>query len=152
MFKKFNTIMVFTAAAFLSVFFITCDDSSVNAPQDFISGTITYIDTNIVHNTNYYYAVSLYGDSTNPFSHTPLRTDSVSVNISGGTASAYYKVTGLASGNYYVASVFVNNINHNFTIFGELGCDENVGCSTPTKITIPNYAGTGGNNFKSRSH
>lgn len=152
MFKKFYAAIIFVTAACLSVFFLTCGDDAVNAPQDFISGTITYIDTNILHNNGYYYAVSIFGDSTSPFSHNPIRTDSVIVSISGGTASAYYKVSGLTSGNYYVGSTYVNRSNGNFTIWGELGCDNNLGCPTPTKVTVPNYAGTGGQNFKSRSH
>jgi len=152
MFKKFYATIIFSAAAFLSVFFLTCGDDSVNAPQDFISGTITFVDTNILHNNNYYYAVSIFGDSTNPFTHRPVESDSLTINISGGTASAYYKVTGLASGNYYVGCTYNNRTNGNFSVMGELGCGENIGCSTPTKITVPNYAGTGGQDFRSKTH
>jgi len=148
--KCYKTIIV-VFILFLSVFFITCGEDTVNAPQDFVSGTITYIDTLMNFNGGYY-AISIYGDSTNPFSHQPIRSDSVAVNISNGTATAYYKVSGLASGNYYIGSTRVNRSNGNVTIYGALGCNENPGCPAPTKVTVPNYAGTGGLDFRSKTH
>ena len=141
-------------AAFTFLFlllFSSCGEDSVNAPQDFVSGTITYLDTNITR-TGGYFAIGLYGDSTSPFNHAPIRKDSLSVSNAGGVASAYYKLEGLPSGNYYIASIWVNSSSGAITLYGVYGCDENVNCSGPTKITVPNYAGTGGLNFKSSTH
>jgi len=141
----------FTFVVFLSVFFQTCGDDPVNAPQDFVSGTITYIDTLLNYNGGYY-AVSLYSDNTNPFSYPPVRSDSITPVIQNGTATAYYKVTGLATGSYYIGGTWINRSNGNITLFGVYGCDENINCTNPSKITVPNYSGTGQLNFRSRTH
>jgi hypothetical protein len=151
MIKTYYASILFVIALFLSLFFITCGDDSVNAPQDFVSGTITYLDTNINVSTGHY-SISIYGDSTNPFSHHPIRTDSVAVNINNGTATAYYKVTGLTAGHYYIGATWVNRSNGIVTVYGVYGCDQNINCTNPTKIEVPNYAGTGGLNFKSATH
>lgn len=149
---KFKSFITLPAAMLLFiVLFFSCGDESVNAPQDFVSGTITYLDTNTTR-TGGYYAVGLYGDSASPFSHTPIRKDSLSISKSGNTATAYYKMEGLASGNYYIASIWVNSSSGAISVFGVYGCDENINCSSPTKVTVPNYAGTGSLNFKSSTH
>jgi len=127
----------------------TCGEDAVNAPQDFVSGTLTYIDNQFTFNGGYY-AVSIYGDSTNPFYHRPIRTDSVAVNTSGLTA--YYKVEGLTSGSYYIGSTWYRKSDGHVTILGSYGCDENPNCSNPTKVTIPNYSGTGQLDFRSKTH
>ncbi len=149
--KSFNSIFLFLAIVLISLLVFNCGDDIVNAPQDFISGTITYLDTNLNYSGGYY-TVSIYGDSSSPFSHTPIRTDSLAVTKSGGVASAYYKITGLASGNYYIGSTWKNSSNGNLTLYGVYGCDQNINCSSPTKITFPNYAGTAGLSFKSSTH
>lgn len=148
--KSFST-SVLAMLLFCLIFLNSCGEDSVNAPQDFVSGTVTYLDTNVTVSGGYF-AVGLYGDSTSPFSHTPIRKDSLSINVTGGTASAYYKMEGLASGNYYIASIWVNSSSGAITVRGVLGCDQNINCSSPNKITVPNYAGTGGLNFKSSTH
>jgi len=130
---------------------ISCGEDTVNAPQDFVSGTITYLDTNVTR-TGGYFAIGLYGDSTSPFNHQPIRKDSLSIAKSGNTATAYYKLEGIASGNYYIASIWVNSSSGSITVLGVYGCDENINCSNPTKETVPNYAGTGNLNFKSLTH
>src|SRR4029453_7567925 len=77
--KKLQSILVYSVI-FLGVLFFTCGEDPVNAPQDFVSGTITYTDTLLNYNGGYY-AISIYGDSTNPFSHPPVRTDSITPTI-----------------------------------------------------------------------
>ncbi|MCI0449861.1 MAG: hypothetical protein L0Y79_08765 [Chlorobi bacterium] len=134
---------------FCLILVFSCGEE-VNAPQDFISGTITFNDTNLKP-TGGYYAVSLYGDSANPFTHPPIRSDRLSVGISNGVASSYYKVTGLASANYYVGSTWIDSVSGNISVYGVYGCDTLVNCTNPTKVTVPNFAGTGNISFRSRT-
>jgi hypothetical protein len=133
----------------LSLLFQTCGEDTLNAPQDFVSGTITYIDNQFTFNGGYY-AISIYGDSTNPFTHRPVRTDSIAVNTTGLTA--YYKVTGLPSGSYYIGSTWYRKSDGNITVLGSYGCNENPFCPTPTKIEVPSYSGTGQLDFRSKTH
>ena len=147
--KFYYSAALFIFLMFFSVFFQSCGDDAVNAPQDFASGTITYIDNQFNFNGGYY-AVSIYGDSTDPFHRKPIRSDSVAVNTSGFTA--YYKVDGLPAGSYYIGSTWIRRSDGLVTIYGSYGCNENPFCSTSKNITIPNYAGTGQLNFSSKTH
>lgn len=146
-----SAILFFIALPLMITLFTSCGEDTVNAPQDFVSGTITYLDTNTTR-TGGYYAVGLYGDSTSPFTHQPIRKDSLTIAKSGNSATAYYKLEGIASGNYYIASIWVNSTSGAITLLGVFGCDENINCSNPTLETVPNYAGNGNLNFKSLSH
>jgi len=143
-----KTIVGFIAVS-LFFFISSCGDESVNAPQDFVSGTITYIDT-LFNFSGGYYAVSIFGDNANPFSHQPVRSDSVAVNTTSKTS--YYRVEGLAAGSYFIGCTWVNRSNGVVTILGSYGCNENPMCSNPTKIILPNYAGTGQLDFRSKTH
>lgn len=146
--RVFRTIIAVFIAG-LSLLIETCGDDSVNAPQDFVSGTITYIDNQFTFNGGYY-AVSIYSDSTSPFTHHPVRTDSIAVNTTALTA--YYKVSGLQAGSYYIGSTWYRKSDANITVFGSYGCNENPFCPSPTKITLPNYSGTGQLDFRSKTH
>ncbi|HEY3250057.1 MAG TPA: hypothetical protein VGK25_02960 [Ignavibacteria bacterium] len=146
-----TTKLTIAAIILLSFLIQKCGDDPVNASQDFVSGTITYIDTLLNYDSGYY-AVSIYGDNTNPFSHPPVRTDSITPVIQNGTPTSYYKVTGLASASYYIGGIWINRSNGNVTLLGVYGCDENINCTNPTKVTIPNYSGTGQLNFRSKTH
>lgn len=124
----------------------------INAPQDFVSGTITFNDSNLNFNGRYY-AVSIFPDVSNPFGQPPLRSDSLAVVTSGGVTSAYYKISGLASGNYYIGATAINSSNGSvIAVLGVYGCDTVINCPTPTKVTLPNYAGTGNLNFRSKTN
>ena len=125
-------------------------DNSVNPTGTFMGGTITYTNTSLVTSGGYY-AVSFYGDSTNPLSHTPIKTDSLSVGVNGGLASAYFKETGLPTGNYYIASTWVRSSDHARFILGGFGCDITLHCPAPTKVAFPNYAGTASLDFLSKT-
>lgn len=126
------------------------DDSS-GLQQDFVSGTVTYTDSNFYFN-GFYYAVSVYGDSTNPFSHSPITSDSVQINLQSNPKTAYYKISGLANGNYYIASTWMTSNKTVYKILGSYGCDTVPNCSNLIKVTVPSYAGNGQLNFKSKTH
>ncbi len=142
----FRTIQA-ALAIFIVILIQRCGgDDTVNAVGTFMGGTITYNSTTL-RLSDGYYAVSFYGDSANPLSHAPLKTDSLAVGVNGGVASVYYKETNLPTGNYYITSNWIRSSNHEQIIIGALGCDTTLHCSTPTKVTFPNYAGTGALNF-----
>ncbi len=127
-------------------------NDSVSPTGTYMGGTITYTSTNLVL-TNGYYAVSFYGDSTTPFGHTPIKTDSLGVGIGGGLASTYYKESNLPSGNYYIASTWIrtNPPDHHVFVLGALGCNISHPCPDPTVVAFPNYAGTAALDFLSRT-
>jgi hypothetical protein len=148
--KSFIRNVFLTVSIILTLMLFNCGEDSLNAPQDFVSGTITYLETNLNFNGGYY-TISIYGESADPFTHNPVRTDSLAPGINNGTASVYYKISGLASGSYYIGSTWRNSSNGNLSLYGVYGCDENINCPNRIKVTVPNYAGTGALNFKSRT-
>ncbi len=131
------------------IFIQNCGDNSINAPGNSMSGTITYTSTNL-RLSGGHYAVSFYGDSTNPLSHAPIRSDSITPGVGGGLASAYYQSTGFQTGNYYIASTWIRNDGRIF-IIGGYQCDITPHCPAPTLVAFPNYAGTGALSFLSRT-
>jgi hypothetical protein len=147
--KKYfkNSFFIFL---FLSiVIFETCDDSGINAPQDFISGTVIFTDTILRYNGGYY-AVSLFPDNSSPFSQSPLRNDSLKISISNGVASTYYKMDGITSGSYYVGITWIRSSDGNVRgVLGTYGCDTTHNCTASKKVTVPSYSGTGGINILS---
>lgn len=146
--KCLRTIVVILLL--VTVLFInSCGEDPVSAKQDFVSGTITYIDNQITFNGGYY-AVSIYSDTANPFTHYPFRTDSIAVNTTSLTA--YYKVSGLPTGNYYIGSTWFRKSDGNITVLGSYGCNENPFCATPIKVEVPSYSGTGQLDFRSKTH
>lgn len=154
MYKKivFRSIQA-ALAVFIVILIQKCGgDDSVNPSGTYMGGTITYTNTNLVL-TGGYYAVSFYGDSTGPLSHVPIKTDSLGVSVGGGLASTYYKESNLPTGNYYIAATWIrtNPPDHHVFIIGALGCDITQHCPDPTKVTFPNYAGTGSLDFLSKT-
>jgi hypothetical protein len=139
----------FFAACVLSAVFIIadCGDDAVNLQQDFVSGTVTYNGTSFFTNGGYY-AVSVYADVTNPFSQQPVKSDSVEINTTNGTA--YYNITGLATGNYYIGATWIRTSNGQVeAVVGTYGCDTVRGCNNHIKVEVPRYQGTGNLNFYS---
>ena len=129
----------------LTYLFQSCDDS-VNTPQDYVAGTVTFIDTNITHMSGYY-AVSVYAELLNPYSHAPVQSDSVEITRSGNTVTAPYKVSGLGSGNFFVAATWIRNSDRSVgAVLGIYGCDTARNCAG-TKVALPNYEGAGSCNI-----
>src|ERR1041384_5833303 len=97
--KRFSPVILIVLAG---IYIQQCAGDSVNAPQDFISGTVTFTDTLMNRYTGGNYFVMVYADSTNPFSHAPVANTQLVSITSGGVSTADYKISGL-SGKYYVA-------------------------------------------------
>lgn len=146
--KKLSTKFLFVLIPVLILFlFQQCGDDAINPQQDFVSGTITFRSTSLL-TTGGYYGVSVYSDGANPFNQNPLATDSVDINISGNTATAYYKVSGLPSASYYIGAVWIRSSDNCVRgVLGTYGCDTLYNCPNSIKVTVPTAAGTGNLNF-----
>ena len=125
----------------------SCGDDSVNPQTSYIGGTVTFTNTTLSYSGGYY-AISFYGDSTNPFTKAPILSDSLAITVSGGVASAYYKESSLPTGNYYIAATWISHSSGDVFALGTYGCDTVANC-TSTVVTFPNYAGTGAVNMMS---
>jgi len=137
----------FLTICILSVIFIIakCGDDAVNLQQDFVSGTVTYNGT-AFYTSGGYYAVSIYADATNPYSQSPVKSDSVEIDVAHGTA--YYNISGLATGNYYIGATWIRSSNGQVeAVVGTYGCDTVRGCNNHIKVSVPRYQGTGNLNF-----
>jgi len=146
---KMNKKILFRASQLIIAFVIIIvlqkcgSDSSVNAPGDFLAGTIAFKDSLFLPSSQGHYAVSFYTDIAQP----PVVSDSI------GTASknVYWRFTNVSSGNYYIAATFVKTTGA-ITILGEYGCPTPPSCSGPTKVEFPSYAGTGALDFPAVTH
>lgn len=146
--KRFFLLAIFVVTFFL---IIHCGEDSLNAPQDFISGTITFTDANLNY-TGGYYAISIFSSVSNLTTRNPVKSDSLAVVISSGRGSAYYKMSGIASGDYYIGTTWIRSSDKAVLgVLGTYGCDTiySSNCTSYQKVTIPNYAGTGNVSFKS---
>lgn len=124
-------------------------EDSINAPQDFMAGTITFSDVSFLPTSAGHYTISFYTDK---FLTAPVRSDSLVISISGTTATSYWKSEGLASTSYYIGATWIQRSNGAISILGELGCATPPSCADPTKVDFPNYAGTAGLDFPSKTH
>src|SRR5258706_14918219 len=118
-------------------------DSSINAPGDFMAGTIAFRDSLFLPSSQGHYAISFYTDLAQP----PAVSDSI------GTASknVYWRVTNVTSGSYYIAATFIHT-SGTVTILGEYGCSTPPSCTWATKIDFPSFAGTAQLDFPAVTH
>jgi hypothetical protein len=119
-------------------------DSSVNETGDSMSGTVTYI-SSVFYPQYGYYAISIFGDSANPYTHTPVRSDTI--HVITGTSSYYWKMYGVPPGYYYIGTTY--RTSSGFEVQGGYGCDTTKHCTNPTRIAFPSNAGAGSLNFLS---
>ena len=151
--KMSGNLLICFLAAICSTLICSCGDdvTGSNSNDNSISGTVSFIDSGFYFNNLYFYAVCIYGDSTTPLSHTPITIDSIQINLQNKTA--YYKVSGLSPGNYYVASAYVRySYKDVVALLGSYGCDISPNCPNIKVITVPNSAGNGSCNFMSKTH
>src|SRR5438477_13207306 len=119
--KIIKEIIFLSAFISLSAIIINCGtDSPVNATEDFVKGTITFNNGSLNYSGGYY-AVTIYGDSTDPFRKIPVKSDSLAISTTGGVTTAYYNVNGL-SGNYYIAATWIIHSNSRIAVLGTYGC------------------------------
>ena len=115
-----------------------CEDAGMNYQSngDYISGYVSFLDTNFSHNGGYY-GIALYRDQ--PASSTPVKVDNLNY---AGVNPFYYRVTWEQSENLYAAVVWVRSSgNNNPIVLGIYGCDTTQHCSNSKPIPFPNYTG-----------
>lgn len=129
--------------------------NTVNGPEpNSISGIITFTDNTFIHYP-YFYAASAFATVNWPPSvFNPGGFDSLSIQQSGNTYTAVYKIRHLPSGTYYLASAIINRTISSVDIYGTYGCDTSrvkfSNCAyTPIQVTISENNGITGINFLS---
>ena len=131
----------------VSLFFLLIQSCSnpadMNPPGDQMSGYVTHINDNLIPGG--FYSVSLYSaDSVNPFNRVPVATDSLNLTLRQNVFETVYSMTGIQSGNYYVAATwsrYPRIQNEVPIVLGIYGCDTSKSCSTYKVIMFPNYEG-----------
>jgi hypothetical protein len=150
MYKRILRFLCFSLFIFIPVLLLQYCNDNLSPSGNYIAGTITFVDTNIITSGGYY-ALSVYASQSSPFSYLPLRNDSLVIQRSGDSCIAHYKVN-LDEGDYYVGATWIRlpfNQNIHPPVLGTYGCDTSLSCTHHTKISIPNYAGAGDCCFKS---
>jgi len=147
--KRLSSLTLIFAAAFLIQ---KCSEDSVNPNSSYVSGTVNYTSGNFADTTasGYYYSVAAYwADSVDSgprhWQSTPSAVFNMTINEAARTG--YFKISNLASGNYYIAAVAIRRSTN--CIIGLQGVDSSGVASPPHPITIvfPDYSGNGGENF-----
>jgi hypothetical protein len=138
----FNVSVYIFLIVFYTILFQSCDDSGVTAKQDFVAGTVTFTDTNLIC-TGGYYAVSVFPDSSAPFHCIPVGSDSLVITKSGYLTTAHYKVSGLSAGSYYIGTTWIRASDGCVRgVLGTYGCDTAHYNCTNTIVSLPNYEGS----------
>ncbi len=136
-------LLVILSALF---FFIQSCDDTVDSPQYYIAGTVTFTDTHISSGSGYY-AISIYADTTEPYQRAPIVSDSLVINVSGNTATATYRVNNVPSGTYHVGATWICTQTERISgVLGIYGCDTARSCMG-NHISIPNFSGSNECNF-----
>jgi hypothetical protein len=147
--KKYLNIILY-AILFLSLLYLvqSCDDMSYQPSGDYISGWVTFSDTNFIHGG--YYAISMYPKKSYPFDTLPIRSDSLPMKQYGNGRQSYYRFSCTDNGSYYFGITWINSVlgpNHRPPVLGTLGCDTTSNCTSFKLITFPNFSGADFNIF-----
>jgi hypothetical protein len=131
-------------ALMLVISIINCNDTHgpVTPIQYYLSGTITFTNPTPPISGGYY-AVSFYGDSSNPFGHQPVKTDSLPISTFGGVSSVNYQPSGLPYGTYYIGCTWIHSTNHQILgVLGTRGCDTSQACALGLNDARVSYSST----------
>jgi hypothetical protein len=129
--------------------------TTISGPEpNSISGTITFVDTNFLILPSHYTAGAFQTSNWPPSIPSPYRFDSLTIQQSGNTYIANYKIRHLPDGNYYITTSPRRGTEFVGSILGVLGCDTNrtiySSCAyTPQKVTISGSVGVVNINFLS---
>lgn len=137
--------ILFVQILFTLIVLISCDSpSDLNPAGDNFGGRITFADTNILRTATGYYAISIFGDSTNPFNRIPVRSDSLKPFFDFDKYKADYQMSGISKGKYFVAVTwkhFPKIENEVPDVLGILGCDTTRSCTNYKYLLFPYFAG-----------
>jgi hypothetical protein len=147
--NKFLNIILY-AILFLSLLYLveSCDDMSYQPSGNYISGWVTFSDTNFVRGGHY--AISMYANKPNPFDTIPIRSDSLPMKVYGNGRQVYYRFNCNDKASYYFGITWINsNVGPNIRPpgMGTLGCDTSSNCNSYELITFPNFSGADYNIF-----
>jgi hypothetical protein len=153
-----NHLFLFMFIALVAVFINACGEDTVapttgNVAAGTITGNITFIDTNLVTGSGYYY-IAAYG--TWPPTGNPNGGDTLIPVNSGGTYTASYTISGLPEvGDYVVTAAWLKVPyvpGNGIYGLGFYGCDPpSSSCvGNPTKVTLTAGVGQQNINFKSK--
>ena len=140
--KYLQLILLLIIFSVLLLFTQSCSDNSFQPSGDYISGWITFNDTNFVRGG--YYAISMYANKSSPFDTLPLRSDSLNMKVYGNGRQVYYRFTNEINGAYYFAVTWIQTPvipSVRPPVLGTLGCDTNVNCRDHEIIMFPNFSG-----------
>lgn len=141
---KKNILSLFMFALILftvSYYNSGCDDAGVQSEGDYVTGYVTFTDTNLIKAG--YYAVSMYRNKSNPFDTLPLRSDAITMTKTNNQYKCYFKMSQVANGSYYFAVTFNRNPaipNRLIPVLGTRGCDTNRNCTTHKLVVFPNHS------------
>jgi hypothetical protein len=128
---------------------------TIDGPEpNSVSGTITFADNQFMVFPSYYTAGAFNVNIWPPQSPEPLSYDSLTIQLSGSTYFANYKVGGLPNGSYYISTASYSSGSFTGILHGLYGCDTNraefSSCPfTPQKVTISGNNGVTNINFLS---
>lgn len=154
-----NNIAIFLFIALVAVFFNSCGDDTTttpnptNPPAGTISGKVTFIDTNLVTGSGYYY-IAAY--ATWPPTGNPTGGDTLIPVSSSGSYTASYTISGLPeTGDYVVTSAWLKVPyvpGAGIYGLGFYGCEPpSPSCvGNPTKVTLSAGVGQQNINFNSK--
>lgn len=126
----------------------SCTDNTYQPSGDYISGWVTFKDTNFVKGG--YYAISMYENKSNPFNSMPIKSDSLHLKDIRGGRDVYYRFTNSNSGSYYFGVTWIKlpeDPNFKPIVLGTLGCDTVPNCGNNEIIMFPNFTGASYNIF-----
>jgi hypothetical protein len=147
--KKYLQLILLSILLFVLLMFMqSCSDNSLQPSGDYISGWVTFSDTNFLKGG--YYAISMYENKSNPFSSMPLESDSLPMKKYRNGRMVYYRFTYEGSGSYYFGVTWIQiplNPNVRPPVLATLGCDTNINCNDHEIIMFPNFTGANYNIF-----
>ena len=136
--RKLITYYFLPALAFLS---FSCDFSDNYYPKgDYISGYITFVDTNFMSSGGYY-AVALYSNQSSPYNSIPLTTDTL--KIAGATSPYNYRIYYENKSACFLGIIWERTTSESEIprVLGTYGCDTSYSCTDFKSINFPNFTG-----------
>lgn len=140
--KNILSSVVFALAMFSMFYFVSgCDDSGIQNEGDYVTGYVTFTDTNLIQGGNY--GISMYRNKSNPFDTMPIRSEAITMTKTNNQYKCYFKFSGVESGSYYFAVTFNRTPaipNRLIPVLGTRGCDTNRNCTSHKLVTFPNHS------------
>ena len=125
----------------ITFLYISCDYSGDYYPKgDYISGYISFVDSNFILSGGYY-AVALYSNQSTPYHSVPLTTDTL--HTAGASSPYHYRIYWENKSTCYLGIVWKRTSGESEIprVLGIYGCDTSYSCTDFKSIFFPNYTG-----------